>query len=119
MNDITVKEDRKRTLLPVCRIAGDENTVTLQVEMPGVHKNDIEVRIDGDQLIITGKQSEAATTGAWLLRERRRGDFYRSFTIDQTINRDKIDAVYELGIMTVTLQVREEVKPRKIEILGK
>ena len=91
----------------------------LQLEMPGVHKDDIDIRIEGDQLIVTGKHPEEVDQVDWLLRERRLGDYYRKFTIDQTINREKVDAVYELGVMNITLQVKEEAKPRRIEITNK
>ena len=119
MKDAMVKNESRPAILPVCGIRGDDTTVVLSVEMPGVHKDDIEVRIDGDQLLISGRQSATATNGAWLLRERRQGDFERRFTIDNTIDRERIDAVYELGIMTLTLHVKEEVKPRRIEIQSK
>lgn len=119
MNDIAVKNETRPAIIPVCSICGDENTVVLRVEMPGAHKNDIEVRIDGDQLVITGKLPDEANQGTWLLHERRHGNYERRFTIDNTIDRDRIDAVYELGIMTLTLHVKEEVKPRRIEITAK
>lgn len=119
MSDVAIKKPERRSILPACGIYGDESSMVLRVEMPGVHKDDIDIRIDGDQLSITGRVSEEASNGTWLLRERRRGDFERSFTIDNTIDRDHIDAVYERGIMTLTLRVKDEVKPRKIEITGK
>jgi len=116
MKDVALKNENRPAILPVCGICGDENTVVLKVEMPGVPKDDIEVRIDGDQLVIKGKLPDDTSSGTWLLRERRQGDYQRSFTIDNTIDRERIDAVYELGIMTLTLHVKEEVKPRRIEI---
>lgn len=116
MNDIAIKNDNRQAIVPVCSICGDETSVILRVEMPGVHKDDIAVRIDGDQLVISGKFADEPISGNWLLRERRKGDYERRFTIDNTIDRDRIDAVYELGIMTLTLHVKEEVKPRRIEV---
>jgi HSP20 family protein len=116
MNELEIKKEGKPAILPVCSICGDEATVTLSVEMPGVRKDDIEVRIDGDQLVITGKPQEEGAEGAWLLRERRQGAYERRFTIDTTIDRDRIDAVFERGIMTLSLRVKEEVKPRRVEI---
>lgn len=119
MNNLAVKRDNQMAILPVCSICGDDTSVVLRVEMPGVPKDNIEIRIDGDQLLITGKLPDEMVDGTWLLRERRQGDFERRFTIDNTIDRDSIDAVYELGIMTLTLHVKDEVKPRRIEISAK
>jgi len=119
MNDIAVKNAEHPVILPVCSICGDESAVVLKIEMPGVHKDDIEVRIDHDQLVISGKLPDESSSGTWLLHERRQGNYERRFTIDSTIDRDRIEAVYELGIMTLTLHVKEEVKPRRIEIAAK
>jgi len=119
MNEMDVRNEDRRSLLPACSIHGDETSVVLRVEMPGTRKDDIEVRIDGDQLVITGKAQVRPEKGTWLVRERHTGDYERRFTIDGTIDRERIDAVHELGVMTLTLHVREEVKPRRIEIKGK
>jgi len=119
MNDIKEKDDGRRTIQPVCSICGDENIVSLKLEMPGVRKDDIEVGIDDDRLIVRGKVAENPAAGTWLLRERPQGNYVRSFTIDDTIDRERIDAEYEQGIMTITLHLKEEIKPRRIEITGK
>lgn len=119
MNDVTIQKENRRTILPVCGIWGDDSIVILKVEMPGVHKDAIEVRIDGDQLTIKGKVPDEPRSGSWLLRERRQGNYERRFTIDNTIDRDHIDAVYEQGVMTLTLHIKDEVKPRRIEISAK
>lgn len=115
MKDVNTPANR-RTLAPVCSIGGDDQTVTLRVEMPGVHRDDIEVRIDGDELWIRGRQAEESAGGTWLLRERPQGDYERRFTLDNSIDRNKIDAVYDQGVMALTLHLKDEVKPRRIEI---
>jgi len=119
MNDVAVKKEEVVTIMPVCSICGDESSVVLRVEMPGVNKDDIEVRIENDQLVISGKLPDETYKGSWILRERRRGNYERRFTIDNTIDQDRIDAVYESGIMTLTLHIKDEVKPRRIEISAK
>lgn len=119
MKDNEVRNETRRPIQPVCSISGDDATVVLRVELPGVPKDAIEVRVDDDQLTIRGSVPQETAEGTWLLKERRTGDYERSFTLDSTIDRDKIEAVHELGIMTLTLHVKDAVKPRRIEISSK
>ena len=85
MSDSVQTTTKKRTITPVSSIYGDSSNVVLRLEMPGVQKDDIDIRIDGDQLTISGRVPEETATGTWILRERRLGDYERSFTIDSTV----------------------------------
>lgn len=104
-----------RTVRPVGNICEEDGKVVLRLEMPGVDKNDISVNVDGDVLSIRGHR-EPATEGKYLVRERRDGDFFQRYTLDESVNRDKIEAKMENGILTVNLNLKDEVKPRKIEV---
>lgn len=117
MKELT-KAEAGRTILPACSVTEEKETVVLRVELPGVHKEDIEVRVDQDQLTITGRVPQATQEGTWLLRERRTGDYSRRFTLDDSVDRERIDAHYENGVMRLTLHLKDEVKPRRIEIAG-
>jgi HSP20 family protein len=89
--------------------------VLLSLEMPGVEKQDIELHIENNVLSILGRRSPEAA-GRYLLRERADGDFHAVYTLDETIDQEKIDAVLENGVLTLTLHIKEAVKPRKIQI---
>ncbi len=106
----------KRTVRPVCSIAEENDAVILQLEMPGVDKNSIELNIDGDTLSVTGRRPEAEGDRVYLVRERRSGDFRATYTIDQRVDREKVDARMENGVLTVTLHLKDEVKRRRIEV---
>lgn len=96
-------------------ISQEKDAVILQVEMPGVAKDHIDIQIEDDTLTIHG--SRAPRDGEqFLVRERRDADFYQTYTLDETIDRDRIDAHMEHGVLTVHLHLKEAVKPRKIEI---
>jgi HSP20 family protein len=88
----------------------------LRLDMPGVEKDDVDVRVENDQLIIHGTRTDEAEGENYVLRERRPGDFHQVFTIDETVDREKIDAKMDKGVLTLTLHLQEEVKPRKIEV---
>ncbi len=102
-----------RPLTTICERSGE---IILTLEMPGVSKNNVDIRIENDELKITGDRDTPDVDGTIRVRERPRGDYHHSFTIDETIERDSISAVMENGVLTVTLQLNEAVKPRKIEV---
>jgi len=99
-----------------CDIYEDKGNVILTMEMPGVRKEDLDVRIDNDILIIQGKKT-LHTTGTHLIREIKDGDYYNEYTLDNTIDRNKIEAALDKGVLTLTLSIKESEKPRKINVL--
>lgn len=93
-----------------------DGSVMLRLDMPGVAKDDVDIRIEDDQLIIHGSRPADEGERSYVLRERRQGDFHQVFTLDQTIDREKVDATMEKGVLTLTLHLQEAVKPRKVEV---
>jgi HSP20 family protein len=87
------------------------------LEMPGVRKEDIDVRIENNELSIVGRRP-AAAEGKHILRERPVGEYRQVYTLDDTVDHARIDAVMEKGILTITLDLKEHVKPRTIQIRG-
>lgn len=106
----------RRTIAPAADICEDEGKVRLRLEMPGVGKEDLEVKIENDELTVLGKRPEGADQGKYIIRERRREDFLKRFTLDDTIDREKVDAEIKNGVLFVTLSTKESSKPKKIEI---
>lgn len=111
------RPENRPTVRACCDVLENDGEITLKLEMPGVTKDGLYVNIDGDQLEIRGmrdiKQPEG---GNYLIHEIRNADFYQVYTIDETIDRNKIDASLKHGILTLKLGVKESQKPRKIEI---
>jgi len=106
----------RRNVTPVCSICEDEGKVVVSVEMPGVDKKDIDIRIEGNELVISGKRSEDNREGTYLLRERRSGDFRKTFTVDESIDHDHVDGKLVNGLLTLTLKIKEAARPRRIAI---
>lgn len=110
-------ETAPRTWLrPVTTICECEGDVVLTAEMPGVAKDGLDIQVDNDQLIIRGSRHVAAPEGRFIVRERQSGDYYRSYTLDETVDRERISASMKNGVVTVTLRLREAAKPRKIQV---
>jgi len=104
---------------PLGRISEDEGVVLLRLEMPGVAKEGLTIDVDGDLLVVTGVRAEQENSGRYLVRERPRFSFRRTYTLDETVDRNRIDAELSNGVLTVSLHLKEEVKPRKIEVKGR
>ncbi|HDQ14527.1 MAG TPA: Hsp20/alpha crystallin family protein [Sediminispirochaeta sp.] len=112
-------QNQRRTIRPLSEIHEEDGKILLHIEMPGVAKDGISIHVENDQLRIYGRRAEDEVKGSYLLRERLVGDYEKIYTIDETIDRDSIEAVMENGVLHMTLKLKEEVKPRKIEIKTK
>lgn len=94
---------------------GDQYILT--AEMPGVDPGSIDVDIDGQLLTIRAEKTLHNSGDAqWIIRERRSGSFLRQLTLGQGLDRDKIAATYDNGVLMVTIPVAEAAKPRKIAV---
>jgi HSP20 family protein len=117
MKELENKVETKRPVVqPECSISEEDGKVRLRVEMPGVTREGIEVSVEKNELSIVGKDQRKEVEGTYLLRERRRGEFRKRFIIDETIDRDRIEASMTDGVLTLALAVKEAAKPRKVEI---
>jgi HSP20 family protein len=115
----TVRETGQTTepfVAPAASVLENEDGYQLQVEMPGVNKEGLEISTEGNELTITGRRSLPTIEGTIVHRESRRENFRRTFEIDPSIDVNKINAKIEQGLLTVTLPKAEHVKPRKITV---
>jgi HSP20 family protein len=108
---------------PAMDFTEDEKTYRLTAELPGMSEKDIDVQMSGDMLTIKGEKRQEKEEKAenYYVSERRFGSFQRSFTLPDGIDRDKIEAGFEKGVLTITLpKTPETVKEqKKIEVKAK
>jgi len=110
---------KRRPLAACSDIYEDKGNVILKMEMPGVTKENLDVKIDNDVLVIHGKRNTHHDEKAnYIIREIHDGDYYHEYALDNTIDRNKIDAALEKGILTLTLSIKESEKPRKIQVVS-
>lgn len=114
MSDQMTKQNR--AVRPAGNICEEDGRVVLRLEMPGVTKDSISINVDNDVLSIRGTRPESDEGVKYLVRERRAGDFVQRYTLDESVDREKIEAKMDNGILTVALHLKDEVKPRKIEV---
>ncbi len=101
---------------PVANILETTDGYVVEVEMPGVSKDGLEVTVENGELILVGRRTEKEMPGTALYRESRTVDYRRVFDLDPSIDTSKVTARMEQGILTLTLPKAEEVKPRRIQV---
>ena len=111
--------DASATWFPLVDIHEEEDRVVLRAEIPGVNKDDIDIRVEGGTITVRGekKQEKQVDSEKAYRVERFYGSFARSFVLPASINADAIKATYSDGVLEVVLPKVEEAKPRKIKVL--
>jgi HSP20 family protein len=104
---------------PAVDIYEDESQLVLTAEIPGLSEKDVEIKIEDNVLSIQGERKlEKETREENYHRiERAYGSFYRSFTLPNYVDEDKIRAEHENGVVKITMPKKAELKPRKVKIL--
>ena len=100
-------------------IREDSDHIYVEAEMPGFKKDEVEVTMENQTLTISAErktETKQETPGQVLLKERIYNRFLRSFTLPPTVNDQKVDAKLNDGMLTITLNKREETKPHKITV---
>ena len=110
------QQAQERFVAPMATVLENGDGYTLQVEMPGVNKEGLEMWVENNELTIIGRRSLPTVQGNLVHREMRRDNFRRAFELDPSIDAGKISAKIEHGVVTLTLPKAEQVKPRKITV---
>ena len=97
-------------------IVETESELTLYGDLPGVQRDQIDIRYENEQLVIHGKVTDRCAGTAFLRQEYGIGDFQRSFRIGETIDAGKINAELRNGVLAVHLPKTDAIRPRRIEV---
>ena len=101
-------------------IREDQDHLYVEADLPGFKKDEVDITLENQTLTISGEHRDerenAEQKGDWLLNERRYARFLRSFTLPPTVDESKVDAKLADGVLKITLNKREETKPRKIQV---
>lgn len=103
-------------ITPFANIHEKADAYLVEVEMPGVRKEGLEVMVANNELTIIGRRGEEKAKGEVYYRESRQADFRRVFDLDPSIDAGKISAKIEDGILRLTLPKSEKVQPKKISV---
>ena len=103
---------------PVDIYEGANHEMIIKAEMPDIKREDIDIRVEDNTLTISGeKKLDTDVKQEQFHRvERAYGQFSRSFSLPATIDTEKVSADYRNGVLTIKLPMREEAKPKQIQV---
>lgn len=106
------------TWTPAVDIYEVDGTLMLKAELPDMRREDIDVSVENNTLTIRGERTldNDVKQENFHRIERSYGSFVRQFSLPATVDAGKIAAEYKNGVLTLKLPVREEAKPRTINI---
>ena len=107
----------ERTVTPRASVYETANEVILELEMPGVGRDTIDVSVENDELTVFGRRVISVDEGAeWLHQERLPFNYRRAFVLSDRIDSSNIGANYTDGVLKLILPKAAQAKPRKITI---
>ena len=103
---------------PVDIYETETHDLVLKAELPEMAREDIEVTVEHNTLVLKGTKKLSADVKDDQYRriERSYGSFSRTFTLPSTVDASKVSADYKNGVLTVTMPFREEARPRTINV---
>ena len=109
---------RGNWLPPVDIYENDRHELVLRAELPGLRREDIDVTVEHNVLTLRGerRRDEQVNDSQYHRAERAYGSFSRSFTLPATIDGNHVRAEYRDGMLTVKLPLRDEARPRQIQV---
>jgi len=111
-------EPNARPWSPAVDVYETENELVLKADVPDVDPKNVEVQFENGTLTLKGtrKFDEEKNGKGYHRIERSYGSFVRAFSLPETVDPEKVKAEFKNGVLTVTLQKKEVVKPRAIPV---
>jgi HSP20 family protein len=124
MNTLTQVKDNVResvrdepSLWPPVDVIEDVNGITLYADLPGVPKDKLNLRVEGEQLSIEGEIALSLPQGVQSQHaEVRLQRYRRAFTLSKELDADKVDAEFAQGLLRVRIPKAAHAQPRKIAV---
>jgi HSP20 family molecular chaperone IbpA len=112
------RQDRDRPfVVPPVDVYEDEAGITLLADLPGVSRDRLGVRVDGESLVLEATASTAQPEGMQLVYgEAQVPSYRREFTLSRELDASRIEASLKDGVLRLAIPKLEEAKPRRIEV---
>lgn len=108
--------DGLRPFTPLADVEETPDAYLVEVELPGVKRDDVDIEIAGRRVTVHGERKEKERVGFLRKRERTVGRFHYEVTLPGDVDDDHVDAQLDEGVLTVRLPKPESQRPRRIEI---
>lgn len=105
-------------IVPNIEMYDARNEIVVKAELPGINKEDIDLTITKDSLILKGefKREEERKEEEYFINERNYGPFSRTISLPVEVDSEKARATFKNGILELVIPKREEAKPKEIKI---
>ena len=107
----------ERGFIPPADLEETDDAFLVEVELPGVERDDVEVELVGRRLTIHGERKERERVGILRRRTRRVGEFHYEVVLPGDVAEDEVEARFADGVLTVRVPKAEKAKPRKIKVV--
>ncbi len=117
--EVVKREDTQSAsaIMPSVDILEDPTGIRLTADLPGVPKDHLTVRVDGDSLVIEGEVVLDTPEGMTATYVETRSPLYRrSFNLSRDLDASKIEAVFKDGVLKLSIPKAEHAQPRKIAV---
>lgn len=106
------------SFVPAVDVYEDAQKIQLKLEVPGIRREDLDIRVEGRTLTVKGERKfEAEEKEENFHRiERRYGSFVRSFTLPATVDTENVQAVTADGVLNISLAKKPESQPKQIQV---
>jgi len=114
----TEKSEEEQTFFtPPADIYETKNSFVVVMDIPGVGKDDLNIMVEEDELTVTGRVvADRPGVGNLIHQEYRVGSYKRRFALSGALDRDKVNAKLQSGVLTLTLPKSDRLKPKEIKI---
>ncbi len=104
--------------LPPVDIRETNDKVIVEAELPGIDPKDVDIRVEGNSLVIRGerKQEKEEKERGYHRVERSYGRFERELELPSGADPQKVEATYTNGVLTIEMAKKEEAKPKSIQV---
>lgn len=110
--------DDRTVSVPAVDVRETETGWNMDVDLPGLTEKDVEIKLDNNLLSISSRkeQNQEEKKNGYLLRERRTSNFCRSFVLPDEVDREKIEASFANGVLSLSFQKTPAALPKTIEV---
>jgi HSP20 family protein len=104
--------------VPRTDVHENDNAFVVQLDLPGVEKDNVKVKFEDDTLVVSGERKHESNADEKNFHrvERAYGSFTRSISVPKDVDSEKISASFKNGVLEITLPKADEVKAKEIEI---
>jgi HSP20 family protein len=102
--------------MPAADVSETEAAYVIEIELPGVRREDVDVELDGNELIVSGELKERSREGLLRRRTRRIGNFEYRVVLPGDLRADDVEASLAYGVLTVHVPKAQATKHNKIEV---